>query len=154
MGRKKKYPEYDANRIRQEYMQAVLDVYQSGSRDGKVASLRCVADEFDTTILKVRKVLITVGAYSTEISEEVHDLQGQGKSIAEMQQITGLSRASVQSYLPYSRTIYNAAELSVDAKKCLLYRQRKQAVMNYKRCLVNGLEKNWISEYKIKCGKY
>ena len=43
-------------------------------------------------------------------------------------QETGLSRSSVHSYLPYTKMIYNADELSLYAERCRLYRERKQAV--------------------------
>lgn len=91
-------------------------------------SLREVAAEFDITLLKVRKILITVGEYTTDISEQVQDLRLQGKTIPEIMEITGLCRASVHSYLPYRKGIYNAKEASLDAERCKKYRQRKSAV--------------------------
>ena len=39
---------------------------------------------------------------------------------------TGLSRASVHSYLPYTKILYNLEELSVNAERIRLYRERKQ----------------------------
>ena len=47
-------------------------------------------------------------------------------------EITGLSRASVHSYLPYKKGIYNAKEASLDAERCKKYRQRKSAVARLK----------------------
>ena len=46
----------------------------------------------------------------------------------EIMKITGLSRASVHSYLPYVRGIYNTEELSLDAKRCRMYRKRMERV--------------------------
>ena len=40
--------------------------------------------------------------------------------------ITGLSRASVHSYLPYTKIPYNLAELSANAERIRLYRERKR----------------------------
>ena len=38
---------------------------------------------------------------------------------------TGLSRASIHSYLPYTKGIYNAAELSLNAERCRTYKIRQ-----------------------------
>ncbi len=91
-----------------------------------------MAGEFDITLLKVRKVLITAGVYATDTSEQIQNLKVQGKTIPEIMEITGLSRASVHSYLPYKKGIYNAKEASLDAERCKKYRQRKSVVMQLK----------------------
>lgn len=101
-------------------------------KESQKISLRDVAAEFDITLLKVRKILITVGAYTTDISERVQKLKQQGKTIPEIIEITGLSRASVHSYLPYKKGIYNAKEMSLDAERCKKYCKRKSAVARLK----------------------
>lgn len=126
MGRKKRNPEYDADNIMKELLNAVSECY--GNQAGSNESLRCVAREFDITHLKARKLLITAGAYSTEISDYVNSLKTDGKTIPEIMQTTGLSRASVHSYLPYSKIIYNAKELSLNAERIRKYRKRQEAV--------------------------
>lgn len=128
MARPKKKPEYDAEKIRNEFFQEVAACYKESSK----VSLRDVAEEFDITLLKVRKILITVGEYMTDISDQIQDLKLQGKTIQEIMEITGLSRASVHSYLPYKKGIYNAKEASMDAERCKKYRQRKSAVARLK----------------------
>ena len=42
--------------------------------------------------------------------------------------LTGLSRASVHSYLPYTKGIYNAAEISLNAERCRTYKIRQEKV--------------------------
>ena len=42
--------------------------------------------------------------------------------------LTGLSRASVHSYLPYTKGIYNAAEISLNAERCRTYKTRQEQV--------------------------
>ena len=42
--------------------------------------------------------------------------------------LTGLSRASVHSYLPYTKGIYNAAEISLNAERCRTYKIRQEQV--------------------------
>lgn len=128
MARPRKKPEYNAEKIRKDFIQEVAECYENSSK----ASLRDVAAEFDITLLKVRKVLITAGVYATDISDQVQDLKVQGKTIPEIMEITGLSRASVHSYFPYKKGIYNAKEASLDAERCKKYRQRKSAVTQLK----------------------
>lgn len=128
MARPKKKPEYNAQKIQNDFFKEVSECYEESSK----VSLREVAAEFDITLLKVRKILITVGEYTTDISEQVQDLGQQGKTIPEIMEITGLSRASVHSYLPYKKGIYNAKEASLDAERCKKYRQRKSAVARLK----------------------
>ncbi|MDD2980451.1 MAG: hypothetical protein PHN80_10805 [Hespellia sp.] len=128
MGRNKKNPSYDADRIFREYIDAVVAFYQSGQANGKKESIRSVADEFGTTNLKIRKILITAGVFQSEISKKVLALYSSGKTIMEIQTEMQLCRASVYSYLPYVKTIYNAKELSANAQRLQLYRKRKNAV--------------------------
>jgi predicted DNA-binding protein YlxM (UPF0122 family) len=96
-----------------------------------------IAEEFSMTRLKVRKLLITAGVYETPISGEVNRLHRQGKTIAEIQEATGLKRASVHSYLPYSKAIYKLEDASVAAERIRKYRSRKQLVEVLKEVIEN-----------------
>ena len=51
-----------------------------------------------------------------------------------------MSRSSVHSYLPYTKMIYNADELSLYAERCRLYRERKQAVEKLHCCIGKSYE--------------
>ncbi|MCR1839591.1 hypothetical protein [Murimonas intestini] len=95
---------------------------------GQKVSIRETADEFGTTILKIRKILITADVFHSEISEKVRELFSCGKTIEEIQSELKLSRASVYSYLPYVKTIYNIKEISANAQRLQIYRSRRQAV--------------------------
>lgn len=132
MGRKKKNPNYDADKIFKEYVDAVTDFYQTKTASGRNMSIRAAADEFGTTILKIRKILITAGAFQSETSDQVQELHKDGKTIQEIQQELQLSRASVYSYLPYVKTIYNAKEISANAQRLQMYRERMRAVSAFK----------------------
>lgn len=132
MARPKKKPEYDSEQIAQRLMEAVTDAYLNppqGMEDetGRMR-LQELAEEFSMTPLKVRKLLISTGAYQTEISKAVNALFREGKSIAEIQKETNLSRASVQSYLPYRKTVYKMEERTLLAEHLLKYRVRKSEV--------------------------
>lgn len=128
MARPRKNPDYNAEMIRKDFIKDVAECYVNSSK----GSLRDVAAEFDITLLKVRKVLITAGVYSTDVSDQIQDLELQGKTIPEIMEITRLSRASVHSYLPYKKGIYNIKEASLGAERCKKYRQRRLAAARLK----------------------
>jgi hypothetical protein len=90
------------------------------------------------TRIKVRKLLITSGSYEASISREVNRLHQQGKSIAEIQKATGLKRASIHSYLPYSKAIYKLEDTTVTAERVRKYRSRKQSVEGLKEVIETG----------------
>ena len=137
-GRPQKKPNYNEKKIMQEFLSAISDAYLGGGAAGNkktsATSLRQVADEFDITLMKTRKLLITAGVYHTEISDEVNALRTQGKSIEQIMELTGLKRSSVHSYLPYHKSIYNLKDLSLYAERCRLYRRRKKAVEALGNC--------------------
>ena len=64
MGRAKKKPEYDQNRIMEQFQNCIVEAYTSGIADGTGISLRQVSEEFGITLMKTRKILITAGMAS------------------------------------------------------------------------------------------
>lgn len=74
-----------------------------------------------------RKILIAAGVYDSNLAEHIAVYREQGKTIEQIQELLYLSRASVHSYLPYSKIIYNMGESSVDADRIRLFRPRKKA---------------------------
>jgi hypothetical protein len=127
--RPKKKPDYDAEQVLHDLIAAVLDSYNSPTAGEEHKPLKHVAEELGITPLKVRKLLITAGAYQSSASMCVAALRADGKTIAQIQEATGLGRASVHGYLPYTKGLYNAAELSTDAERVRLYRARQAAVL-------------------------
>lgn len=129
MSRPKKKPDYNPDQIMQEFMETLVDVFGSyDDRNGEEPknSLNAVITEFEITALKARKLLITASVYSTFLSRKIAEMKRGGADISEIMLITGLSRASVHSYLPYTKIPYNMDELSVNAEWIRLYRKRKQ----------------------------
>lgn len=51
-----------------------------------------------------------------------------GKSVLEIQEITGLRKSSVNGYLPYTKVVYKPEELSMNAKRIATYRDRQKVV--------------------------
>ena len=120
MGRTKKKPGYDQNRIMEQFQNCIVEAYTSGMIDGSGISLRQVSEEFGITLMKTRKILITAGVYHTENSEKINSMREQGMSIPEI--------------------IYNVDELSLYAERCRMYRKRKQAVEQLQICKEASLE--------------
>lgn len=128
MSRPKKKPNYNPDHVMQEFMAAVADAFGSydDREDTTFPGLNAVATEFGITALKARKLLITAGVYSTTLSRQVAELHASGVEISQIMKITGLSRASVHSYLPYTKIPYKLKELSSNAERIRLYRERKK----------------------------
>ena len=128
MPRPKKKPDYNPDKVMQDFMFAVADAFGSydDRMDDTAPGLNAVAAEFGITPLKARKLLITAGVYSTALSRRIAELHSNGAKIEQMMEITELSRASVHSYLPYTKIPYNLAGLSVNAERIRLYRERKR----------------------------
>lgn len=71
----KRKPEYNPGGTMQELMTAVCDFF-GPAVDGREpledhVSLRDVANQFNITVMKARKILITAGLYSTATSRKV-----------------------------------------------------------------------------------
>lgn len=132
MGRAKKNPEYNSERIMEQFTNCIVDVYRTGTDSN---SLRKISEQFGITLMKTRKILITAGVYHTEISDQINSLWEDNWSISDIMKETGLSRSSVHSYLPYTKVIYNAEELSLYARRCRTYRKRKLAVQKLQSCI-------------------
>jgi hypothetical protein len=101
MGRHKKKTAFPEESMEQLVKRAV-ELYEEpcDDRDGReedLPSIRYVAEEMDTTILRVRKLLITADYYSTENSRTVQRLFRQGFSLQNIMEETKLGRASVYS---------------------------------------------------------
>jgi len=92
MGRAKKKPEYDQNRIMEQFQNCIVEAYTSGIADGTGISLRQVSEEFCITLMKTRKILITAGIYHTENSEQINSMRKRGMNIPEIMKATGFAK--------------------------------------------------------------
>ena len=128
-GRPKKKPEYNPELQFNNFLQELRDAYE------EAASLRSLADELNISLLKLRKLLITADVFTSDICTEINNLHQSGKKISEIMKLTGLSRASVHSYLPYTKGLYNATEISLNAERCRTYKIRQEQVRLLKETL-------------------
>jgi len=117
-----------------EFMGAVVDAFGSydDREDTTFPGLNAVAAAFGMTALKARKLLITAGVYSTALSRQVMELHKSGVKIDQIMKTTGLSRASVHSYLPYMKIPYKLDELSANAERICLYLERQQKCAEFR----------------------
>ncbi len=141
----KRKPNYNADSTMQELLTAVCDFYgdpvdDRETEDPDHISLHDVADQFNITVMKARKLLITANLYTTATSRRVQQLNSEGKTVKEIQEITGLGRASINSYLPYDHIIYNLPDISIQAERQKQYRVRKR---NESRSDAEREEKLW-----------
>lgn len=113
---------YDPSVVLQAQIEAVKDVYDD------CEEIKATALELGLAELKVRKLLITGNVISYEQTDTIKTLQREGKTLDQIITITGLSRASINGYLPYTKVPYKEAEISSNAEWCITYRKRKAAV--------------------------
>lgn len=68
----------------------------------------------------------------------MNELSHHGKTVKEIQSITGLSSASVNGYLPYKKAVYNLEDATLTAERVRKYRKRKEAVSQLATALNDG----------------
>lgn len=128
---------YDPAVVLQAQIEAVKEVYVD------CEEIKATALELGLAELKVRKLLITGNIISYDQTDTIKSLQREGKTIDQIMEITGLSRASINGYLPYTKVPYKEAEISSNAEWCIAYRKRKAAV--------EVLKENMSEEYLWDC---
>ena len=104
-GRPKKKPNYDRDKEIEAFQAKAVELFGEPyddriERPEDAPSIRDVANAMNTTPLRVRKMLVTAGVYSTKLSRKVQSLYEEGYSIQQIMDETGLKRASVHAYLP------------------------------------------------------
>lgn len=116
--RKKLKPNQNLDAVQSDLIETVCNLYSSEK------SVRIVAKSMELSPMKVRKILITAGAYSTDLSTEIGELWKDGKTVGEIAEMLNMTPANVNSYLPYERIIYKMDEKSVNADRQQRYRDR------------------------------
>ena len=127
----KRKPEYNSSSTMQQLLKDVCDFYGAPVDDRKEealdhVSLHDVADAFDMTVMKARKLLITGEKYSTALSRRVQELYSKGMTVSQITEETGLKKSSINSYLPYAHIIYNLPDISIKAERQKQYRVKKR----------------------------
>lgn len=138
LGRPKKKPDYDKDLKIQEQLEIAVSLFSEPlddrtERSKDAPSILSVATAMNTTTIRVKKMLITAGYYSTSISRKVQELHKTGMTMQEIMDATGLKEASVYCYLPYSKGVYNLDDPTLCAEQNRLFRKRKAACADLKK---------------------
>lgn len=128
-GRPKKKPDYDREKEIEAFQSRAVELFGEPyddriERSEDAPSIRDVANAMNTTPLRVRKMLVTAGVYSTKLSRKVQSLYEDGCSIQQIVDETGLKRASVHAYLPYVKGNYNLPDSTLNAERKRVFRKR------------------------------
>ena len=111
------------------------DMYE---RDPALSTLTEIAETMETTLLRVRKLLITADYFTSSISCTVQKLKSDGLSISEIMTATGLGKASVYSYLPLTKGAYNLENPTLYSEQGKRYRSRRAAVASLHTAISSG----------------
>ena len=131
-GRPKKKPYYDREQNINDLLEQATSLVEVGyddrvERPPDAPTITFVAETMKTSRMRVRKLLITAGYYSTDISRKVQELYEQGMSIQEIGKKLDLGRSAIHSMLPYKKGIYKLNDPTLNAEQCQQFQRRKKA---------------------------
>lgn len=137
VGRPRLKPDYDRTSEIEELIFTAVSFFNlpyddRQPRDEDAPSLNEVAEEMEITSVKARKLLISGGMYSTELSRKVQEMEKAGMKIEEIVEKTQLKQSSVYSYLPYLKGAYKLPDPTLYAEQTRRFRARKKAVAELK----------------------
>lgn len=95
-------------------------------RKADLPSLRSVAEELGTTVIRTRKLLITADYFTSPTATTVQKMKVEGKTIEEIGATLRLKTAAVYGYLPYENLAYNLPETTSNADRHKRYRATKK----------------------------
>ena len=98
-------------------VQKVVKKYNAGKQIAEIAKT-C-----HTSKVKVQRILITKGLWTSKRSMQVAELRAQGLSVKEIAECIGKDERTVRTFLPYSRGQYGLEE-TVDSRNSKEYRER------------------------------
>ena len=98
-------------------------------RKPELPSLRSVAEQLGTTVIRTRKLLITAGYFTSPTASTVQRLKAEGKTIEEIGAALRLKPAAVYGYLPYENLAYNLPQTTSNADRHKRYRATKKLKM-------------------------
>ena len=93
-----------------------------------LGSISAVTKKLHVSEVKVRRVLITEGLWSSRSSRQIAELAEQGLSTAAIADKLSLTVKAVEAYMPYRRGVYDIDNQSSSAARSNEYRKRNAAV--------------------------
>lgn len=89
-------------------------------------SIRSTAKELGITHSKVKKALITLGAYESDLTKEIANLWSIGMRYEEIAQALHISKSWVYANTPYEKGMYNSDAPTKNALNIRRYKERKK----------------------------
>ena len=107
-------------------------------RDAVLPTMNEVAREMNITIIKLKRLLISGGFYSSATSRDVQKMFKDKKSVEQICKALNIRQATVYANLPYSKGVYNLQEPSLYSDQSVRYRKRKKVVEVLQKIVQNG----------------
>lgn len=128
--------------------QAIIDSYLATGSVLKTARTLSVSE------VKVRRVLLTEGLWSSRTSLRILHYHNQNMTAAQIAELLHTSEKAVQQYMPYERGIYNKEDKTADAEHSAMYRERirRAKERTLKKAVRIAKEEGW-QEMNSKCTK-
>ena len=95
-------------------------------RSSDLPSLRSVATELGTTVIRARKLLITADYFTSPTATAVQKMVAEGKTVDEICASLNLKPSAVYGYLPYEVRPYNLPETTANADRHKRYRATRK----------------------------
>jgi len=158
MGRHKKYP--DAENTIAAFYAAVSDSYRNPGTGEEASvetgrkSINLLAEEFSISRLKVRKILITTGDVVYPVTRTIQELLAVGKSKTEICKQLNMAIATLNSFLPYEKGVYNLSDVSNAAENCRMEQLLKKAVALFQEPYDDRDERDDASPWNVVLLRY
>ncbi len=107
---------------RSELYDRIIESYEETN------SVKRTTEELGTSVIKVRRVLITEGLWSSPTSRKIGELIEQGMSTKEIADKLNYTEKNVQAFSPYTKGEYGRSNRSDDSLRAQNYRARNQYV--------------------------
>lgn len=119
----------DPDGAMEELIKKAVDLAQAPftpERNTSLPSLRSVATELGTTVIRARKLLITADYFTSPTASAVQKMIAEGKSVDEICASFHLKPSAVYGYLPYEVRPYNLPETTANADRHKRYRATRK----------------------------
>lgn len=123
-----------------ELYDRIIDSYK------KTSSVKKTAGELKTSVIKVRRVLITEGLWSSATSRSIHDLRKQGLDTKQIAEKLHYTEKNVQAFSPYTKGAYDRENKSAYSVQSRKYRERKQTAADKAVKPASDAPKGYIRE--------
>ena len=115
-----------SNMHNERLYQQIIDSYQ------ELGSIIAVQMRLHISEVKIRRVLITEGLWSSKTSRQIRSLSDKGMTVQEIAETLNTTQKAVEAYMPYRRGSYVDGEQSAAASRSESYRRRRESGVSFK----------------------